>query len=155
MNATLHKMTGWTGQFWAEFKKFAIRGNVVDLTIGIIVGTAFTALTNSFVKDIVMPPLGFFLDNVDFANLFVDLSGNSYATLAQAQAAGVPTINYGLFINALIDFIVLALVIFMVVKQINRFKRQDEAATEKKCPFCMSPIATAATRCPHCTSTLV
>ena len=154
MNATLHKVNTHGLKFWEEFKKFAIRGNVVDLSIGIIIGTAFTAIINSLVKDIVMPPLGLLLSGVDFANLFIDLSGNGHSTLAAAQAAGVPTINYGLFINAIIDFLIIAIVVFVMVKQINRFKRQEEAETEKKCPFCMSKIDQAATRCPHCTSPL-
>lgn len=140
--------------FWREFKKFAIRGNVVDLSIGIIIGTAFTAITTSLVKDIIMPPLGLLLADVDFTNLFIDLSGTNPATLAAAQSAGVATINYGLFINAIIDFLIIALVVFILVKYINRLKRQDAAATEKKCPFCISSIDHTATRCPHCTSQL-
>lgn len=155
MNATLHKVSTHGFKFWEEFKQFAIRGNVVDLSIGIIIGTAFTAVTNSLVKDIIMPPLGLLLRNVDFTNLFIDLSGNGYNTLTQAQAAGAPTINYGLFINAIINFLIIALVVFGMVKQINRVKRHDEAITEKKCPYCVSKIDLAATRCPHCTSALV
>ncbi len=141
-----------TLKLWAEFKKFALRGNVVDLSIGVIIGSALTAITNSLVKDIIMPPLGLLLRGVDFSNLFINLSRQEYATLAQAQAAGVPTINYGLFLNAVLNFLIIALVIFIVVRQINRLQRHDEAISEKTCPHCQSQIHVAATRCPQCTS---
>lgn len=141
-------------RFWEEFKKFALKGSVVDLSIGIIIGSALTAITNSLVKDIIMPPLGLLLRGVDFSNLFIDLSGQEYQTLAQAQAAGVPTINYGLFLNAILNFLIIALVIFIVIKQMSRLQRRSEAVTEKPCRYCYSQVHVAATRCPHCTSAL-
>jgi large conductance mechanosensitive channel len=143
-------------KFWGEFKEFAIRGNMLELAIGVIIGTAFNGIINSLVKDVIMPPFGLVLNNVDFTNLFIDLSNLDYPTLAAAQAAGVPTINYGIFINQVINFLVMALVVFIIVKQINRLRRQDEAGApqEKDCPFCFSAIPSRATRCPRCTSTL-
>ncbi len=141
-----------------EFKEFALRGNVVDMAIGIIVGAAFGKIVTSLVNDILMPPIGFLTGKVDFSNLFVSLSG-SYASLAEAQAAGAPTINYGLFINAVLDFfIVAAAVFFLIVRPINRLRRAKEpvpaAPTTKECPYCLSAIPLKATRCPHCTSML-
>lgn len=141
-------------QFWEEFKKFALRGSVVDLSIGIIIGSALTAITNSLVKDIIMPPLGLLLHGVDFSNLFIDLSGQNYESVAQAQAAGAPTINYGLFLNATINFVIVSLVIFIVVKQMSRLRRERAAATDKTCPYCLNQVNAAASRCPHCTSQL-
>ena len=139
-----------------EFKEFAMRGNVLDMAIGIVIGVAFGKIVTSFVNDVVMPPIGLLLGKVDFSNLFIDLSGKSYATLAEAKAAGAATIKYGLFLNTVVDFIIVAFVIFMLVRQINRMKRQPEAApaapTTKECPYCLSSIAIKATRCPHCTS---
>jgi len=139
-----------------EFKEFAMRGNVLDMAIGIIIGVAFGKIITSFVNDIVMPPIGLLLGKVDFSNLFIDLSGKSYATLAEAKAAGAATIKYGLFLNTVVDFIIVAFVIFLLVRQINRMERQEEAApaspTTKECPYCRSSIAIKATRCSHCTS---
>jgi large conductance mechanosensitive channel len=139
-----------------EFKEFAMRGNVLDMAIGVVIGVAFGKIVTSFVNDVVMPPIGLLLGKVDFSNLFVDLSGKSYATLAEAKAAGAATIKYGVFLNTVVDFIIVAFVIFLLVRQINRMKRQEEAApaspTTKECPYCLSSIAIKATRCSHCTS---
>ena len=141
-----------------EFKEFVMRGNVVDMAVGIIIGAAFGKIVSSLVSDILMPPIGLLLGNVDFSNLFVNLSGKSYATLAEAKAAGAATISYGIFINHIIDFTIVAFAIFVLVRQINRLKRQPEAVpaepTTKECPFCLSKISLKAIRCPHCTSEL-
>ena len=141
-----------------EFKAFAMRGNVLDMAIGIIIGVAFGKIVTSFVNDVVMPPIGLLLGKVDFSNLFIDLSGKSYATLAEAKAAGAATVKYGVFLNTVIDFIIVAFAIFLLVRQINRMKRQPEVApappTTKECPYCLSSIAIKATRCSHCTSEL-
>jgi len=141
---------------WKEFKEFIMRGNVVDMAVGIIVGAAFGKIITSFVNDVLMPPIGLLLGKVDFANLFITLSNQSFATLEEAKKAGVVTIKYGLFINTIIDFIIIALAIFLVIRQINRMKRQPapEAATTRECPFCLSKIPIKATRCPQCTSEL-
>jgi len=136
-----------------EFKQFALRGNVLDMAIGIIIGAAFGKIVSSLVNDVLMPPLGLLLGKVDFSNLFVNLSGTTYDTLAGAKAAGAATINYGLFFNTVIDFIIVAFVIFLVVRQVNRFQRKPDPST-KVCPFCASKISLKATRCPHCTSEL-
>ena len=141
-----------------EFKEFIMRGNALDLAIGVIIGAAFGNIVSSLVNDILMPPIGLLLGQVDFSGLFIDLSGQGYATLAAAQEAGAPTLNYGLFINNVIDFLIIAFVIFIVVKQVNRFTKQEEEApaepTTKTCPYCATEIPIAATRCPHCTSEL-
>ncbi len=136
-----------------EFKEFAMRGNVLDMAIGIIIGAAFGKIVTSFVNDILMPPIGLILGKVDFSNLFLSLSGKSYETLAAAKAASAPTLNYGLFLNTVIDFIIVAFAIFLLVKQVNRLSRPAEVApTTKECPYCFSSMAIQATRCPHCTS---
>ena len=137
-----------------EFKEFAMRGNVLDMAIGIIIGAAFGQVITSIVNDILMPPLGLILGKVDFSSLFINLTGQSYATLAQAKAAGAATINYGLFINTVIDFLIVAFVIFLLVKQVNRFKKQPApaATTTRECPFCLSVVPLKATRCAFCTS---
>jgi large conductance mechanosensitive channel len=140
-----------------EFKEFAMRGNVVDMAVGIIIGAAFGTIVKSLVNDIIMPPIGLLLGNVDFSNLFVALKGvGSYATLAEAQAAGAVTLNYGIFVNTIINFVIVAFAIFMVVKNMNRLKRQEPAPepTTKECPYCLSAIPLNATRCPFCTSEL-
>ena len=141
-----------------EFKEFAMRGNVVDMAVGIIMGAAFGKIVTSFVGDVLMPPLGLILGKVDFANLFINLSGKSYASLAEAKAAGAATLNVGVFINTVIDFVLVAFAIFLLVKQVNRLKRQPEAEpaapTTKECLFCLSTIPVKAIRCPHCTSEL-
>ncbi len=137
-----------------EFKKFIMRGNVIDLAVGVIIGGAFGKIVSSLVEDIIMPPIGLLLGSVNFANLFVSLTGAEFATLAEAQAAGAPTINYGLFIKNIIDFILLALVIFLMIRAINRLSaKQEEAAPEtRECPHCLSQIPLKASRCPACTS---
>lgn len=141
-----------------EFKEFALRGNVVDLAIAVIIGTAFGAIVNSFVSDVLMPPIGLLLGNADFADLFINLSGGRYETLAAAQEAGAVTINYGVFVNTIIDFVIIAFVLFLIVRQINRLQRKEEEKPEepttKECPYCLSTIPLAATRCPHCTAEL-
>jgi large conductance mechanosensitive channel len=138
-----------------EFREFAMRGSLLDLAIGIVLGTAFGRIVTSFVNDILMPPIGRLLGGLDFANLFVALRGGPYPTLAAAKAAGVPTINYGIFINAVIDFVIVAFVLFLVVRQVNRMQRRPEATpTTKPCPFCLSTIPLGAVRCPYCTSDL-
>jgi large conductance mechanosensitive channel len=139
-----------------EFKEFIMRGNVLDLAIGIIIGAAFGKIVTSFVGDILMPPIGLVLGKVDFANLFINLSDKSYATLAEAKAAGAATINYGLFISAIIDFLVIALVIFMVVRQANKLRKEAPPAEPdtRDCPFCLSTVPIKAVRCAHCTSEL-
>jgi large conductance mechanosensitive channel len=141
-----------------EFREFAMRGNVVDLAVGIIIGAAFGKIVTSLVNDIVMPPIGLVLGRVDFSSLFINLSGQPYASLAEAKAAGAPTINYGVFLNTVIDFVIVAFAIFLLVRFINRLSRQPEttppAPTTRECPFCLSSIPLRATRCPQCTSTL-
>jgi large conductance mechanosensitive channel len=141
-----------------EFKEFAMRGNVLDMAVGIIIGAAFGKIVSSFVSDVLMPPMGLILGKVDFSNLFINLSGKSYASLAEAKAAGAATLNLGLFINTVIDFVLVAFAIFVLVKQVNRLKRQPEAVaavpTTKECVYCLSTVAIKATRCPHCTSEL-
>jgi large conductance mechanosensitive channel len=138
-----------------EFQAFAMRGNVVDLAVGIIIGAAFGKIVSSLVNDILMPPIGLVLGRVDFSNLFLNLSGQSYATLAQARAAGAPTINYGVFLNAVIDFVIVAFAIFLLVRAINRLHQAPaETPTTKSCPYCVSVIPLNASRCPQCTSEL-
>jgi large conductance mechanosensitive channel len=138
-----------------EFRNFIMRGNVLDLAVAVIIGAAFGKIVSSLVNDILMPPLGLALKNVDFSNLFFDVSGGHYATLAQAKAAGDATINYGLFLNNVIDFLIVAFVIFLVIRAANKLKREPAPApTTKECPFCHTSIPLAATRCPNCTSTL-
>lgn len=140
---------------YKEFKAFIMRGNVLDLAIAVIVGGAFGKIVTSLVNDIIMPPIGLVLGKVDFSNLFLNLSGTPYASVAEAKKAGVPTINYGLFLNTLIDFLIVALVIFFVVKFANKLQRTQPApAVTKECPHCLSVISIKATRCPHCTSEL-
>jgi large conductance mechanosensitive channel len=139
-----------------EFRDFAVRGNVIDLAVGIIIGAAFGKIVTSMVSDVLMPPIGVLLGNIDFSNLFINLSKESFASLDAAKKAGAATINYGLFINTLIDFIIVSFCIFILVKQINRFKKAPPPAdpTTKECKFCYSIIPIKATRCGHCTSQL-
>jgi len=147
-----------------EFKEFAVKGNVVDMAVGIIIGAAFGTIVKSLVADVIMPPIGLLLGNVDFSNLFVVLKHGaegvaSYATIAEAQEAGAVTLNYGLFINTIISFVIVAFAIFILVKNINKLKREkaEEPAPEpttKECPHCFSTINIKATRCPNCTATL-
>jgi large conductance mechanosensitive channel len=144
---------------WKDFKEFAMRGNVIDLAVGIIIGAAFNNIVNSLVNDIVMPPIGLLLQGVDFTNLFITLSGEEYETLAAAQEAGAATINYGVFINTLLNFLIVAFVVFLLVSYINKIRRQEEDAPEvepttKECPVCFTVIPIKAHRCPNCTSEL-
>lgn len=136
-----------------EFRDFAMRGNVIDLAVGLVVGAAFGKIVTSFVSDILMPPLGLLLGHVDFSNLFINLSGKHFDSLAEAKAAGAATLNYGLFINTVLDFIIVAFAVFLLVKQVNRLTRKP-APTTKECPYCASTIPLKATRCPNCTSEL-
>ena len=140
-----------------EFKKFALQGNVLDMAIGIIIGAAFGKIVSSLVSDVLMPPIGLLVGKIDFSTLFINLSGQAYATLSEAKAAGAPTINYGLFLNNVIDFLIVAFVIFLMVKQINRLKRKEAPApapTARDCPRCLSAVPLRATRCAFCTSDL-
>ena len=139
-----------------EFKEFAVKGNVIDLAVGIVMGVAFGAIVSSFVNDIIMPPIGLLLGNIDFANLFINLSGTAYPSLRAAKDAGAATINYGVFINTVLNFIIVALVVFVLVRQINRLKKEPAPAAPntKECKYCLSSIPIKATRCPHCTSQL-
>ncbi len=141
-----------------EFKEFVMKGNVIDLAVAVIIGAAFGRIITSLVNDIIMPPLGLLLGKVNFTDLFISLNGTKYATLADAQAAGAATINYGVFINTIIDFILVALVIFLIIRSINRMKRAPAPApvapTTKECPYCFTQIPIPATRCPNCTSEL-
>jgi len=143
---------------WKEFKEFALKGNAVDLAIGVIIGAAFGAIVTSLVSDLMMPPIGKALGGVDFSNLFVVLGDGTYASLAEAQKSGAATVNYGVFLNKLINFLIVAFVLFMVVKAMNRMKREAPAPapapTEKECPQCATSIPIKAKRCPHCTSNL-
>jgi large conductance mechanosensitive channel len=142
-------------QMLSDFKEFASRGSVVDLAVGVIIGAAFGKIVSSFVSDILMPPLGLVLGEVDFSDLFINLSGTHYASLAAAKTAGAATINYGAFINNVIDFLIVAMVIFLMVRGINRLRRPAPAApTTRDCPYCVTPIPLRATRCPACTSQL-
>lgn len=144
---------------WNEFKEFIKRGNVMDLAVAVVIGAAFGKIVTSLVEDIIMPPIGLLLGKVDFTNLFITLSGDSYATLADAKKAGAATLNYGVFLNTVINFLIVALAVFLLVKQVNRLKREapaEAAAPEvKECRYCLSSIPLKATRCPHCTSELV
>lgn len=140
----------------SEFKQFAIKGNVIDLAVGFVVGAAFGKIVTSFTTDILMPPIGLALGAVDFSNLFINLSSHKYPTIAAAKAAGAPTLNIGLFINTIIDFVIIAFAVFLLVKWVNHLTGADKPApvTTKDCPYCVSPIPLGATRCPHCTSEL-
>jgi len=142
-----------------EFKEFAMRGNVVDMAVGIIVGAAFGGIVNSFVSDIIMPPIGLVLGSVDFSSLFLVLkegkSAGPYESLAAAKAAGAVTLNYGVFVNTIISFLIIAFAVFFLIRNVNRMKKKEEApavAATKECPFCLSTIPLKAVRCPHCTS---
>jgi large conductance mechanosensitive channel len=145
-----------------EFKEFAMRGNVLDMAVGIIIGAAFGGIVNSFVSDVIMPPIGLLLGNVDFSNLYIILKEGTvagpFASLVEAKKAGAVTISYGVFINTLINFIILAFVIFLFIRNINKLKRKEEAPapapTTKECNYCFTSIPIKATRCPHCTSEL-
>ena len=137
-----------------EFKEFAVRGNVLDMAIGIILGVAFGKIVTSFVEDVLMPPLGLLIGKVDFANLFLSLTDKHFDSVAAAKAAGAPTLNYGIFINNVLNFIIVAFVIFLLVRQVNRMKRQPAPAppSTRECPYCCAAIPLKATRCGSCTS---
>ena len=146
---------------WKEFKEFAMRGNVIDMAVGIIIGAAFGTIVKSLVADVIMPPIGMLLGNVDFSNLFLVLkegvTAGPYLTMDAAQKAGAVTLNYGVFINTVISFLIVAFAIFMVIKSLNKLKKKQEdipqeAPTTKNCPYCFEKISLSATRCPHCTS---
>jgi large conductance mechanosensitive channel len=148
---------------WEDFKKFVMRGNVLDLAVGVIIGGAFGAVVKSLVDDLLMPPIGLLLGRVDFANLFAVLkqgeTAGPYPTLADAQAAGAVTINYGLFVNTVIAFLITAFAVFLLVRAVSQLRRKEEAPppaepTTKECPYCFTTIPLKATRCPHCTSQL-
>jgi len=141
-----------------EFKEFAMRGNVLDMAVGIIMGVAFGKIIASFVEDILMPPIGLLLGRVDFSNMFVSLTGHHFESLAAAKAAGAATINYGVFLNTVFNFLIVAFAVFLMIRQVNRLKRQAEvpppASTTRECPYCLSAIPLKATRCAHCTAEL-
>ena len=141
---------------WKEFRTFILRGNVMELAVAVVLGAAFGRVVTSLVEDLLMPPIGLALGGVDFKNLFVDLSGRGYATLAEAQAAGAPTLRYGAFLNTVINFLIVAFAIFVVVRQVNRMfpSTAPAAPITRDCPFCLSPVPLPARRCPHCTSEL-
>lgn len=155
----INAFLGRVNTMWKEFKAFMAKGNVVDLAVAFIMGAAFAKIVNSFVEDVLMPPLGLLLGRVDFTNLFISLSGAPFATLAAAKEAGAPTINYGMFINALVSFVIVAFALFLMVRSMSRMQRQKQVAEAPKaetreCPFCYSAISLKAVRCPHCTSDL-
>ncbi len=138
-----------------EFKEFAMRGSVVDLAVGLVIGAAFGKIVTSFVNDILMPPIGLALGKVSFENMFITLSSGTYPTLAAAKAAGAATINYGLFINAILDFVIVAFAIFLLIRQVNKMRAKPEVAapaTVRECPYCLSTVPINAKRCAHCTS---
>ena len=138
-----------------EFKAFIMRGNVMDLAVGVIIGGAFGKITSSLVNDVLMPPIGLLLGEVDFSKLYINLSRTKFESLADAQAAGAPTINYGMFLNNVVDFLIIALVVFLMVRAMNRLTKKDEKPVEvttRECPHCMTTISKKATRCPNCTS---
>lgn len=140
-----------------EFKEFIVKGNVMDMAVGIIIGAAFGKIVTSLVEDVIMPPIGFLLGKIDFSNLYINLSGQPWDSLDAAMAAGAPVIRYGIFLNQTISFIIVAFAVFMMIKAVNKLRKQEETAeeaTEKTCPFCQTDIPIAAVRCPHCTSEL-
>jgi len=139
-----------------EFKEFAMRGSVLDMAIGVVIGGAFGKIVTSLVQDILMPPIGMLLGGIDFANYFVTLSGHAFPTLAAAREAGAPTVNYGVFLNTVLDFLIIAFAIFFMIRQVNRLRRKDDPAgaapNQKECPQCLSSIPINARRCAYCTS---
>lgn len=141
-----------------DFRDFVMRGNVLDLAVAVVIGAAFGKIVSSLVNDVIMPPVGYILGNVDFGSLYLNLSRTPYASLADAQAAGAPTLNYGLFINSIVDFLIVALVIFFIVRMAKRLQRPSAqevpTPSTKVCPYCLSTIAPQATRCAYCTSQL-
>lgn len=141
-------------KFVKEFKEFAMKGNVIDMAVGIIIGAAFGKIVSSLVNDIIMPPLGLIIGGMDFSDFFITLSGGHYDTLAQAKAAGASTLNYGIFVNNIVDFTIVSFAIFVLITQVNRLKRKEipKEPAVKDCPYCISSISVNATRCPNCTS---
>lgn len=141
---------------WNDFKAFIMRGNVLDMAVGVIIGAAFGKIVTSFVEDVLMPPLGLMLGKVDFSNLFINLSGKDVATVAAAKAAGAATLNYGIFLNNIINFLIVAFAIFLLIRVVAKMRQPAEAPapTTRECPFCLSPVPLKATRCGHCTSDL-
>jgi len=146
-------------KIFKEFKEFAVKGSVIDLAVGIIIGVAFSGVVNSLVNDIIMPPIGLLIGKVDFSNLFLTLSGGHFQTVAEAKTGGAVTLNYGLFVNTLINFLIVAFAVFLLVKQVNKLKRRLEPEpaplpATKECPYCKSKVHIDAVRCPNCTSEL-
>ncbi|MFA6094805.1 MAG: large conductance mechanosensitive channel protein MscL [Candidatus Paceibacterota bacterium] len=144
--------------FIKEFKEFSVKGNMIDLAVGIIIGSVFGKVVSSLVSDVIMPPIGLLLGKVDFSNLYINLSGRSYPSLAEAQKAGAATINYGLFINTIIGFVVTAFAVFLIIKMMNRWRAKKavaDAPVTKSCEYCTSKIPMGARRCPQCTADLV
>lgn len=141
---------------WSKFREFVMRGNVIDLATGVILGASFGKITTSLVEDVLMPPIGLVLGQVDFSNLFINLSGRPAVSVAEAKAAGVPVVAYGQFINTVIDFLIVAFVVFLLVQTVERVRRKPEAAAPvtRECPYCAMKIPTRAVRCPECTSEL-
>lgn len=143
---------------WEDFRKFVARGNMFDLAVGIVIGAAFGTVVSSFVKDVLMPPIGMLTGGIDFSELYINLSGREFASLAAAQEAGAPTINYGIFLNNVISFVIVGFVLFLLVKQYQKLQAREAEAppppTEKECPHCRMTVPVAATRCGHCTSEL-
>lgn len=140
-----------------EFKEFAMRGNVLDMAVGIIIGAAFGQIVNSFVQDVLMPPIGRLLGHVDFSNLFLNLSGTHYNSIAAAKAAGAATLNYGIFLNTIINFVIVAFAVFLLVREVNRMMPKPApapVAATRDCPYCLSAVPVKATKCAHCTSEL-
>lgn len=138
-----------------EFKAFVLRGNVLDLAVAVIIGGAFGKIITSLVDDVIMPPIGLLLGKVDFSNLYINMSGETFTSLAEAQAAGAPTLNYGLFLNNVVNFLIVALVIFLMIRAMSKLVKKEEAVVEvttRECPYCMTAISKKASRCPHCTS---
>lgn len=138
-----------------EFKAFVLRGNVLDLAVAVIIGGAFGKIITSLVDDVIMPPIGLILGRVDFSNLYINMSGETFTSLAEAQAAGAPTLNYGLFLNNVVNFLIVALVIFLMIRAMSKLVKKEEAVVEvttRECPYCMTAISKKASRCPHCTS---
>lgn len=140
---------------WNDFKRFAMRGNVIDLAVGVVIGGAFGKIVTSLVNDIIMPIVGKLIGNIDFSNLYINLSDKKFSSFAEAQAAGAATINYGVFINNVLDFLIISFSIFIVIRQLNKFKKKEEVkVSTKKCSYCCTDIPLEAKRCPHCTSVL-
>jgi large conductance mechanosensitive channel len=140
---------------WTDFKKFAIKGNVIDLAVAVIIGGAFGKIVDALVKDVIMPPFGLLLGKVNFQSLYIQLGDKEYASLAEAKAAGAPTIDYGSFLSTLLEFFILAIVVFLMVRQIHRLTHHKDAPAPRECPMCTKTIPTKAKRCPECTADLV